>query len=246
MIDAIAGAIDADERAVLCTVNVAILMAMRNNRFLQRFVERARWVVADGQPLVWASRLGGTPIPERVAGVDLMDRLCALAAREGLGVYLLGATDEIVRAAADALSLKYPSLMICGAAHGYFAPHEAPERARAIAASGAHLLFVGMGAPRQERFIEACWAELGVNVAIGVGGTFDVIAGKRWRAPALLQKLGLEWAFRAAQEPRRLLPRYLESNSRFLWLLAREQLGRWGGSWRGMWRSAGPTAADQG
>ncbi|HWO14824.1 MAG TPA: WecB/TagA/CpsF family glycosyltransferase [Polyangiaceae bacterium] len=229
MIESVVSAIGAGERGYLCTVNVAILMLMRADRGLQRFVESARWVVADGQPLVWASRLAGTPLPERIAGVDLMDRLCARAAREGFGVYLLGGTDQSVRAAAAALARKYPRLVISGVADGYFSAREAPERARAVAASGAKLLFVGMGAPRQEGFIEQHWAGLGVNVALGVGGSFDVVSGKRWRAPELAQKLGLEWAFRAAQEPRRLLPRYVGSNSRFLWLLTREHLGRrWG------------------
>ena len=233
MIESVVFAIDAGARGYLCTVNVSILMMMRSDRRLQRFVERARWVVADGQPLIWASWFGGTPIPERVAGVDLIDQLCARAAREGFGVYLLGATEETVQAAAAALARKHPGLAISGAADGYFSPHEAPERARAVAASGARLLFVGMGAPRQERFIERHWEALGVNVAVGVGGSFDVLAGKRWRAPRLVQKLGLEWAFRAAQEPRRLLPRYVETNSRFLWLIARDKLARrWAQAWR--------------
>jgi N-acetylglucosaminyldiphosphoundecaprenol N-acetyl-beta-D-mannosaminyltransferase len=227
VVDSVATAIAAGRRGYLCTVNVAILMMMRADRALQGFVERAGWVVADGQPLVWASRLGPRPIPERVAGVDLIGALCARAASDGFGVYLLGATEETVRAAAAALAGRYPGLAISGTASGYFSPAQAAARARAVAASGARLLFVGMGAPRQEQFIERHWAELGVNVAVGVGGSFDVLAGKRWRAPALAQKLGLEWAFRAAQEPRRLLPRYLETSSRFLWLIARDQWRRW-------------------
>jgi N-acetylglucosaminyldiphosphoundecaprenol N-acetyl-beta-D-mannosaminyltransferase len=233
VIESVVSAIAAGERGYLCTVNVAILMAMRSDPGLQRFGERARWLVADGQPLVWASRLGGTPLPERVAGVDLVDRLCARAAREGFGVFLLGGTEHSVRAAAAMLGGKHPGLTISGTAHGYFSRREAPARAQAVAASGAKLLFVGMGAPRQERFIEEHWAELGVNVALGVGGSFDVVSGQRWRAPSLAQKLGLEWAFRAAQEPRRLLPRYVETNSRFIWLLTREHLGRRWGKARG-------------
>lgn len=231
MVESVASAIAAGRRGYMCTVNVAILMMMRSDRVLQSFVERARWVVADGQPLVWASRLGPQPLPERVAGVDLIGALCARAARDGFGVYLLGATDETVRATAAALVRRYPGLTISGVASGYFSPCEAARRARAIAASGARLLFVGMGAPLQEQFIEQHWAALGVNVAIGVGGSFDVLAGKRWRAPLLAQRLGLEWAFRAVQEPGRLLPRYLETSTRFLWLIGREQWRRWRAAW---------------
>jgi N-acetylglucosaminyldiphosphoundecaprenol N-acetyl-beta-D-mannosaminyltransferase len=205
---------------------------MRSDRALQSFVERARWVVADGQPLVWASRLGPRPIPERVAGVDVMGALCARAVRDGFGVYLLGGTDETVQAAAAALARHYPGLTISGAASGYFSPRDAAGRVRTIAASGARLLFVGMGAPLQEQFIDRHWAALGVNVAVGVGGSFDVLAGKRWRAPALAQKLGMEWAFRAIQEPARLLPRYIQTSTRFLWLIGREQ-------WRRRWARPG-------
>ena len=125
-------------------------MMMRSNPRLQRFVDNARWVVADGQPLVWMARLAGTPIPERVTGMDLVDCLCAEAQREGFGVYFLGGTDDTVTSATVAMQRKYPALRICGRANGYFGDSEASARARAVADSGAKLLFAGMGVPRQE------------------------------------------------------------------------------------------------
>jgi N-acetylglucosaminyldiphosphoundecaprenol N-acetyl-beta-D-mannosaminyltransferase len=220
IVDEIAQTISAGNRGVVTTVNVSILMMMRSDPRLQRFVDAAKWTVADGQPLVWASRLGRTTIPERVTGCDLVDLLCARAARDGIGVYFLGASDAIVRQAADVLRKKHPGLDVRGCADGYFGPDEAPVRARAIARSGARLLFVAMGVPRQEYFIEEQWERLGASVVIGIGGSLDVIAGVRKRAPRLIQKLGLEWAYRLAQEPRRLFGRYFVTNSQFLGLIA--------------------------
>jgi N-acetylglucosaminyldiphosphoundecaprenol N-acetyl-beta-D-mannosaminyltransferase len=212
--------IHAGQRATLCTVNVAILMMMRSDPRLQRFVDSARWTVADGQPLIWASRFTQQPLPERVTGIDLIDQLCARAARENIGVYFLGASHQIVRATADVLRTRHPGLDVRGCADGYFGSDEAPARARAVATSGAGLLFVAMGVPRQEQFIEEQWERLGAQVVIGVGGSFDVTAGLRKRAPVFIQRAGLEWAYRVAQEPRRLFRRYLVTNSQFVGLIS--------------------------
>lgn len=230
-VDAVVRAIRAGERGYLCTVNVAILMMMRSDPELQRFVRNARWVVADGQPLIWASKLGPRALPERVTGVDLIEELSDAAQREGIGVYLLGSAASTLEATVAELRRRFPRLDVRGYADGYFGPAEAGARARAVAESGAQLLFVAMGVPRQERFIADHWSQLGANVAIGVGGSFDVIAGLRHRAAPWVQKSGLEWAFRLAQEPRRLFRRYFLTNSQFLWLLGRELVGlRSGGS----------------
>ncbi len=204
------------QRGYICTVNVAILMMMRADPNLQRFVDGASLVVADGQPLVWASHLQRDALPERVTGVDLVDELCALATREGFGVYFLGAQREVIEAAAGRLKARHPGLQISGIADGYFSPAEAPERARAVQQSGAKLLFVGMGVPRQEEFLESQWGELGISLAVPVGGSFDVMAGTARRAPVFLQRIGMEWAFRLAQEPHRLWKRYLVTNTQFI------------------------------
>jgi N-acetylglucosaminyldiphosphoundecaprenol N-acetyl-beta-D-mannosaminyltransferase len=223
-VDEITRRIHADERGYLCTVNVAILMMMRGDPRLQRFVENAAMVVADGQPLIWSARALSRPLPERVTGVDLVERLCERAAREGLGVYLLGAHKTVVEKLAVRLLEKYPGLILSGVADGYFGADEFEARARAVAASGAKILVVAMGVPRQEHFIEEQWDRLGVPFAIGVGGSFDVLAGLRARAPAIVQRIGLEWMYRLIQEPGRLWKRYLVTNAQFVFLMSREIL----------------------
>ena len=204
----------------LATVNVSILMMMRENPRLQSFVDRATWTVADGQPLVWVSRWFGTPLPERVTGVDLVEQICAEAETRGMGVYFLGASQPVLDALILKLSARYPRLSI-GHSNGYFPATDAPLRAASIAASGASVLLVGMGVPRQEVFIETQWAQLGVKLAIGVGGSFDVLAGLRKRAPPWVQAMGMEWLYRLAQEPGRLWRRYLVTNTHFVLLLLR-------------------------
>ena len=207
-------------RGWLCTVNVSILMMMRANARLQAFVDRAALVVADGQPLIWCAPWFGQYLPERVTGVDLVDVLCERAALEGKGVYLLGATADIINKVMQRQKVRYPNLRI-HCADGYFTNEESAARADQIRATGADILFVGMGVPRQEHFIETQWERTGVGMAIGIGGSFDVLSGLRARAPAWVQKIGMEWCFRLVQEPRRLFMRYLLTNSQFVWLVLR-------------------------
>lgn len=226
VVEQIVRTIRTGERGTLSTVNVAILMMMRSNSRLRHFVEASRWTVADGQPLVWASRLGQERLPERVTGIDLIDLLCARTAKEKIGVYFLGADKMTVRKAVEVLRSRHPDLDVRGWTDGYFNPEQAPTRAQAVAESGAEILFVGMGVPRQEYFIEQHWGQFGARVVIGVGGSFDVIAGLRKRAPFYIQRAGLEWAYRLAQEPRRLFRRYLITNSQFLWLMAQTSIAR--------------------
>ena len=228
-VDAIFRTIESGGRGWVCTVNVSILMAMRRSPPLQSFVDRAMLVVADGQPLVWCAPLFGGRLPERVTGIDLMDSLCRRAAETGCKVYLLGASERILARALLGLRARHPGLRIDGS-HGYFPASEAACRAAKIHASGARLLFVGMGSPRQESFIAEHWERLGVNVAIPVGGSFDVTGGAVMRAPRWTQRIGLEWLVRLLQEPRRLLPRYLVTNTLFCLLILETvamRLRRW-------------------
>ncbi len=221
-VDLVLTHIRAGRRGWLCTVNVAILMMMREDPWLQSFVDRAAFVVADGQPLVWFAPTFGARLPARVTGIDLVYALCERAADEGLRIGLLGAKRPIVSSVSDRLEERWPSLQITYVGDGFFPPEGAAARARAIREAGVDILFVGMGVPRQERFMDEQWDELGVSIAIGVGGSFDVIAGLRARAPVLIQRTSMEWAFRLAQEPRRLWKRYLLTNSQFLLLLGRQ------------------------
>lgn len=219
-VEAVFAFIASGRRGWLCTVNVAGLMSMRTDARLQAFVDRAALVVADGQPLIWCARLFHGRLPARVAGVDMVDALCARAAMERERVFLLGAAADVIAQCADNLRSRHPGLQL-DYADGYFGCGD-EEIARRIRASGARLLLVGMGMPRQEYFVEEQWERLGVSVAIGVGGSFDVWAGRRFRASPLLQSLGMEWLVRLLQEPRRLFARYLVSNTRFCWLVLRQ------------------------
>jgi N-acetylglucosaminyldiphosphoundecaprenol N-acetyl-beta-D-mannosaminyltransferase len=174
--------IRAGERGILSTVNVAILMMMRSNPRLQRFVDSSRWIVADGQPLVWASHLRQQPLPERVAGIDLIDQLCARAVQEGVGVYFLGAESSTVREAVNVLQDRHRGLDVRGYADGYFGPEQAEARARVVAESGAALLFVAMGVPRQEYFIEEQWkisARRSLSVSAAASTSSRACAGER-------------------------------------------------------------------
>ncbi|MFB2934269.1 WecB/TagA/CpsF family glycosyltransferase [Aerosakkonemataceae cyanobacterium BLCC-F154] len=209
-------------RGYICTVNVAILMMMASDRRLQKFINKAALVVADGKPIVWASRWLSRPLPERVTGIDLIDALAKQSEQENFSIYLLGAKKAVIETVAARLQAKYPKLKISGVADGYFSPDEAPERVKEIRESGANILLVGMGVPRQEFFLEQYWSDLGVNLGLGVGGSFEVIAGQKKRAPKFMQELGLEWFYRLFQEPRRLWKRYLITNSRFIYCLLAE------------------------
>jgi N-acetylglucosaminyldiphosphoundecaprenol N-acetyl-beta-D-mannosaminyltransferase len=202
-------------------VNAAKVVAMKKDERLRRIVEESDLVTADGQSLVWASRLLGAPLPGRVAGIDLMCELLALADRRGYRVYLLGARQSALDAAVAHVSARYPGLTLAGARNGYFTEAEAGMVAEDIARARPDMLFVGMSSPFKEYFLDRFGDTMQIPVMMGVGGAIDVLAGVTARAPRPVQRLGLEWLFRLLQEPRRLGRRYLVTNSLFLALLAR-------------------------
>ena len=209
--------LQAKQRGYICTVNVAILMMMQKNRKLQEFVDHAALTVADGQPLIWLSRLIRRRLPERVAGVDLVQGLCESASETGSSVYFMGAKADVVQDVVKRMKKNVPGLNVAGYDDGYFTEDQSADRAKAIHKSNADLLIVAMGVPRQEDFIRDNWDQLGVTLAIPVGGSFDVIAGRKKRAPKWMQKTGAEWFYRMCQEPRRLFKRYLVTNTQFMW-----------------------------
>ncbi len=171
-------------------------------------------VNADGQSIVWAAAFLGRPVPERVAGIDLMHRLLERAAAERVPVFFLGATDEVLARSVQVLTDQYPGLAVSGSHHGYFEdPLSVVEQ---IADSGARLLFVAMPSPQKERFIRDHADAMGPLLAFGVGGSLDVVAGRVRRAPEWMQRAGLEWFYRFVQEPGRMWRRYLVGNSRFV------------------------------
>jgi len=203
------------------SVNAAKLVALREDARLRRAVFDCDLVTADGQSVVWASRLLGDPLPERVAGIDLMARLVEAAEEHGYRVFFLGATPGVLARAVAELRARHPRLHVAGARDGYFRPDDESAVREEIRAAAPDILFVAMGSPRKEHWVAAA-PDLDVGFAMGVGGSLDVIAGHVRRAPRLVQRLGLEWLFRLAQEPRRLVRRYVTTNTRFLLLLTRE------------------------
>lgn len=215
-------AVEQGRHIVHTAVNAAKIVRIQQDIELREALWAADLSTADGQPVVWAARLLGQHLPQRVAGIDLMEALLEHAAARNYGVYLLGARAEVVAAAADVIRRRYPDIRIVGHRHGYFAVHEDAAVAAQIAAAGADVLFVALETPRKELFLARRRDELRVGFAMGVGGAFDVLAGRRKRAPRWMQRMGLEWTFRLAQEPRRLVWRYVVGNTRFLALLARE------------------------
>lgn len=207
-------------------VNAAKLVAADRDEQLKRVLLDADLVTADGMSVVWASRLLGQGLKERVTGIDLFQRLVEHAASANRSVYLLGAREESVRGTVDLFTNRYPALRVVGYRNGYFDASECPSVCEAIRVSGADLLFVAMGSPRQEHWIASNIALTGVRFALGVGGSFDHLSGLARRAPRWMQRSGLEWFHRLAQEPRRLWRRYLIGNSAFTWLVIRQRL--WG------------------
>jgi N-acetylglucosaminyldiphosphoundecaprenol N-acetyl-beta-D-mannosaminyltransferase len=207
-------------------LNAAKIVRLRSDTTLRDAVAGCEIITADGQAVVWAGRLLGLPVPERVTGIDLMATLLAAADDRGLRVYLLGARPDVVAEVAALVAEQYPGADVVGSRDGYFDAHEEPAVVTAIAATRPHLLFVAIESPKKELFLAAHRAAFGACFAVGVGGTFDVLAGRKSRAPALAQKAGLEWLFRLLQEPRRLGTRYLVGNSRFIALVARERFRR--------------------
>jgi N-acetylglucosaminyldiphosphoundecaprenol N-acetyl-beta-D-mannosaminyltransferase len=169
----------------------------------------------------FAARLHGALVPERVSGVDLIVPLCSALADQGSSVYFLGAKGDTAARAAAAVQRRVPGLRVAGARDGFFTPEQDREIAAAIAASGANALFAGLGSPRQETFLKSHLQDTGCGVGIGVGGSFDVLAGNVERAPALWQRLNLEWLYRLMREPQRW--RRQLALPKFVWLVLRER-----------------------
>jgi N-acetylglucosaminyldiphosphoundecaprenol N-acetyl-beta-D-mannosaminyltransferase len=201
----------------LVTPNVDFLVQARNDVELRRILFEAHLVLCDGTPLVWASRLLGNPLPERVAGADVVPLLISVAERMGYRLFLLGATPESAQRAIDKLRTAYPKLLIAGS---YSPPFKTlldmdhDEIKRRICEAEPDLLLVSFGCPKQEKWIAMHYRDLGVSVTAGVGATIDFLAGQVKRAPVWMQRSGTEWVFRLIQEPRRLFKRYAKD----LWI----------------------------
>jgi N-acetylglucosaminyldiphosphoundecaprenol N-acetyl-beta-D-mannosaminyltransferase len=207
-------------------VNVDKLVKASRDPELRRIINDCALINADGMPVVWASRLLGKPLKERVAGIDLFEALMGRAGDKGWRVFLLGAREEVVRAVCDTYQRRYPQLVIAGYRNGYWNEQDEAAVVEQIKSSRAELLFVAISSPKKEQFLGRYQAAMRIPFAMGVGGTFDVAIGKVKRAPLWMQRAGLEWFYRFLQEPRRMFRRYFIDDLAFVWLLIKEAARR--------------------
>lgn len=211
---------DAGGPAQHVVLNAAKVVQMREDDRLRSIVAGCDLVNADGQSVVWASRVLGRRLPERVAGIDLFNAILERAAKTGHRVFFLGATQEVLADMAARLRARHPSLVIAGYRDGYWDDDDAVVET--VRAAHPDFLFLAIPSPRKEYWLNENLDRLGVPFVMGVGGTFDVVAGKVRRAPRWVQRAGCEWLYRLAQEPRRMWRRYLRGNSLFVGLIALE------------------------
>ncbi|HEY3331359.1 MAG TPA: WecB/TagA/CpsF family glycosyltransferase [Capsulimonadaceae bacterium] len=196
------------------TADASMVVIAREDADLSAIVQRADLITPDGAGLVWASKLLGTPIVDRVSGVDLVARLCEVSAKTGIKLYFLGAAPGVADDAAANLRIKYPGANIVGTRHGYYGADEEPTVVAGIREMAPDVLLVAFGIPKQEKFITKHRDAMQVPVSIGIGGSFDVYSGRVKRAPLWMQRAGLEWLFRLAQNPKKIskvmtLPRFV-------------------------------------
>lgn len=192
---------DGRTRLVVTANPIMVMTARRDPEFME-ILEKADLLVPDGVGVLWAARKMGASLPERVTGVDLTEYL--LERRPAPRIYLLGGKPGVADRAYRNIEKRTPGARICGTHHGYFSRQEEPAVVEAIRAARPDVILVGMGTPRQEKFIFANRGTLGAKVAIGVGGVLDILAGESKRAPEVFQRAGLEWLYRLATEPKRL------------------------------------------
>jgi N-acetylglucosaminyldiphosphoundecaprenol N-acetyl-beta-D-mannosaminyltransferase len=204
-------------------INAGKVVMMQDVEGLREVVAACELVNADGSSVVWAGRLLGLHVPERVAGIDLMERLLTEAESLGWPVYFLGAKEEVLQSCLSKVLEQHPRLVVSGSRNGYF--DDGAAVALDIRQSAARLLFVGITSPKKEFFLAEHLPNMGPVFAMGVGGSFDVIAGLVKRAPVWMQRSGLEWFYRFIQEPGRMWKRYLVGNLRFLGLTLMEAFG---------------------
>ncbi len=181
-----------------------IYAAYKDNSFLQ-ILNAADMNTADGIGVVYASKILKTPLPERVAGFDFLNELLKAVAPKNKRVFLFGSKPGVAELAGEELERRYPGIVICGTRDGYFKDEESEEIARSIKETSPDIVFVCLGAPKQEKWIYNHRSELGAKILMGAGGSLDVLAGKVERAPEKWQKMGLEWAYRLKKEPKRIL-----------------------------------------
>jgi len=205
-------------------VNAAKLVHMQSDPVLRESVISSDIINADGQAVVWAARILKRPLPERVAGIDLMANLVALAHRKKYRIFFFGAKEEVVKEVVSRYSREYSPEIIAGYRNGYYRKEQEAEIARQIADSKADILFVAITSPKKEIFLNTYKHLINTPFIMGVGGSFDVVAGITRRAPLWMQQSGLEWLYRVLQEPRRMWKRYLVTNTRFIAMIIKHKI----------------------
>ncbi len=207
----------------LMGVNADKINELNENERLKQIVNSCGIINADGASVIKASKYLGSPLPERVAGIDLMQSLVKLSEKRGYTVYLLGAKQEVVEKTAKVLKKQHPNLKLVGIHNGYFKEEEWPQISEILKKEKPDFVFVGITSPMKEYLIEFLQDNGNDSVFMGVGGSFDVISGAIPRAPKWMQKSGLEWLFRVIQEPKRLFKRYFVGNWMFIKAIWKEK-----------------------
>jgi len=226
-LDRVDDAIARHERLRIGVVNAAKVVRMTQDPLLREDVLSSELVLADGASVVWAMRLLGRPLPERVAGIDLLLGILQRGSERSYRVYCLGATEEVLQRTCARIRSDFPGVRLVGSRNGYWTAAEEEAVAQDIDRARPDVVFVAMTSPQKERFLRRWGTSLNALVWHGVGGSFDVMAGKVRRAPLLWQRVGLEWLFRLLQEPRRLWRRYLSTNTAFCLMVLREWRKTW-------------------
>lgn len=197
-------------------INASKVNLMEADHELASIVNECPLINADGASIVWAAKKLGVPLRERVTGIDLFQRLVGLASEKGYSIYLFGAKEEVVTKVKAIFEDRYPGIQIAGYRNGYFTEADEPQIVSDMAASGADMMFVAFSSPKKEYWVHKYIDQIGIPFVMGVGGSFDVVAGVTDRAPTWMQKHGLEWFYRFIQEPGRLWKRYIIGNLKFV------------------------------
>lgn len=210
------------------TPNAQHLVTLQHDLYFREIYKSAFLSVPDGVPLLWAAKFLKTPLKNRVNGTDLFEKTCEVASEKALKVFFLGGRPGAADAVSRVLSKRHPNLIISGT---YCPPYgfESDDQELAkinglIKSASPHILFVGLGAPKQEKWIYENYRELNVPISIGIGVSFELVSGMVRRAPKIMQSLGLEWFFRLLMEPKRLWRRYVVGNIVFMWLVIQQKL----------------------
>lgn len=203
-------------------INASKINLMKKNSFLASIVNSSPLINADGASIILAGKILGKPLVERVTGIDLFINLLDLCQENSYRPYFFGATQEVIDEMIEIIQVNYPKLDIAGYRNGYFEERQSLDIAKKIQKTKPDILFVAFSSPKKEYWIHQYLNELKVPFVMGVGGSFDILAGKTKRAPKLWQKLGMEWAYRFIQEPKRMAKRYLIGNGIFLCHVLRE------------------------